>query len=111
MSTSCCCDVYFVLLRCLLQCEHWQSDRFSQPITGLAEQIDDRLHNRFMGHHVENFRKWTVGRGSDASHDSRGMIIVLPHVKTNDMSPIPISQYGQLKSLLPTLACHLSFSH
>ena len=28
-----------------------------------------------------------------------------------DMSPIPISHYRQLKSLLPTLACHLSFLH
>ena len=27
---------------------HKQSARFSQTIIGLAEPIDDRLHNRFM---------------------------------------------------------------
>ena len=54
----------------ILQC--FESARFSQPIIGLAEPIDDRLHNRFrfMGRHDENFRTWTVRRGNEISHHS-----------------------------------------
>ena len=48
----------------------WESARFSQPIIGTAEPIDDRLHNRFMGRHFENFRTWTVGQGIDINHHS-----------------------------------------
>ena len=47
-----------------------ESTRFSQPIIGFAEPIDDRLHNWFVGRHFENFRTWTVGRGSDIGHHS-----------------------------------------
>ena len=39
-----------------------ESTRFSQSIIGLAEPIDDRLHNWFLGRHFENFR------GSDIGH-------------------------------------------
>ena len=42
--------------------------QFSQSIIGLAESIDDPLHNRFTGRHFFNFRTWTVGRGSDIGH-------------------------------------------
>ena len=48
----------------------WESARFSQPIIGLAETIDDRLRNRFVGHHFQNSRAWTVWRGNDISHHS-----------------------------------------
>ena len=29
----------------------------SQPIIGVAESIDDRLHNRFVGRQFQNFRE------------------------------------------------------
>ena len=36
----------------------------------MAEPIDDRLHNRFIGRDFFNFRTWMVGRGNDISHHS-----------------------------------------
>ena len=42
---------------------------FSQPIVGLGEPIDDRLHNQ-----LKNFCRWTVGQGSDiGNHSIRDM--------------------------------------
>ena len=48
----------------------WGSATFPQLIIGIAEPIDDRSHNRFMGRHFENFRTWIVGRGIDINHHS-----------------------------------------
>ena len=49
---------------------HRIQERFSQPIIGLAEPIDDRLHNRLLERHFFKFRTWTVGRGNDIRHHS-----------------------------------------
>ena len=64
--------VYFPLGRCdICAIKCWELARFSQPIIGLAEPIDDQLHHiRFVGRHSENLRTWTVGRGNDISHHS-----------------------------------------
>ena len=47
-----------------------ESAQYSQPIIGLAEPIDDRLHDRFVGCRFENFRTWMVGRGIDINRHS-----------------------------------------
>ena len=52
----------------------WESARFSQPIIGVTESIDYRLHNQFVGRHFEFFCTWTVGRGTDISNHSIGNI-------------------------------------
>ena len=41
-----------------------------EAFTGLAEPIDDRSHNLFMGRHFENYWTRTVGRGHVISHHS-----------------------------------------
>ena len=57
------------------QVVNWESARFSRPIIGLAEPIDDRLRNWFVGLSdiilKISAHRPTVGRGSDIGSDHR----------------------------------------